>query len=105
MQKWITVPPNSTVIAPIIMPLQLAYGRLTVYVSPRFNSVTLKMANFEEKEHSEAIGKITTTKKEIFVAVKDGVLKIESLQFPGKKRMLAHELLNGVKLTENAIVL
>ena len=63
------------------------------------------MASFEEKAHSETIGKITTTKKEIFIATKDGLLKIESLQFPGKKRMLAHELLNGVKLSENAIAL
>ena len=68
-------------------------------------NVKIYLASFEEKAHSETIGKITTTKKEIFIATKDGVLKIESLQFPGKKRMLAHELLNGVKLTENAIVL
>lgn len=68
-------------------------------------NVKIYLANFEEKAHTDAVGKITTTKKEIFVMVKDGVLKIESLQFPGKKRMLAHELLNGVKLTENAIVL
>lgn len=68
-------------------------------------NVKIYLANFEEKKHLDTIGKITTTKKEIFVMVKDGVLKIESLQFPGKKRMLAHELLNGVKLTENAIVL
>ena len=68
-------------------------------------NVKIYLASFEEKAHSETIGKITTTKKEIFVMVKDGVLKIESLQFPGKKRMLAHELLNGVKLSENAIAL
>ena len=68
-------------------------------------NVKIYLASFEEKAHSETIGKITTTKKEIFIATKDGVLKIESLQFPGKKRMLAHELLNGVKLSENAIAL
>ena len=68
-------------------------------------NVKIYLASFEEKTHSETIGKITTTKKEIFITTKDGLLKIESLQFPGKKRMLAHELLNGVKLTENAIVL
>ncbi|WP_291109697.1 methionyl-tRNA formyltransferase [Flavobacterium sp. UBA6195] len=68
-------------------------------------NVKIYLASFEEKAHSETIGKITTTKKEIFVMVKDGVVKIESLQFPGKKRMLAHELLNGVKLSENAIAL
>ena len=68
-------------------------------------NVKIYLASFEEKTHSETIGKITTTKKEIFIATKDGVLKIDSLQFPGKKRMLAHELLNGVKFSENAIAL
>ena len=68
-------------------------------------NVKIYLASFEEKAHSETIGKITTTKKEIFITTKDGLLKIESLQFPGKKRMLAHELLNGVKLSENAIAL
>ena len=68
-------------------------------------NVKIYLASFEEKVHSETIGKITTTKKEIFITTKDGVLKIDSLQFPGKKRMLAHELLNGVKLSENAIAL
>lgn len=68
-------------------------------------NVKIYLASFEEKAHSGTIGKITTTKKEIFITTKDGVLKIESLQFPGKKRMLAHELLNGVKLSENAIAL
>ncbi len=63
------------------------------------------MASFEQKAHSRTIGKITKKKKEIFITTKDGVLKSESLQFPGKKRMLAHELLNGVKLSENAIAL
>ena len=59
-------------------------------------NVKIYLASFEEKAHSETIGQITTTKKEIFIATKDGILKIESLQFPGKKRMLAHELLNGI---------
>ena len=68
-------------------------------------NVKIYLASFEEKAHSNAIGKITTTKNEIFIAVKDGVLKIDSLQFPGKKRMLAHELLNGISFSENAMAL
>lgn len=68
-------------------------------------NVKIYLASFEEKAHSETIGKITTTKKEILIATKDGLLKIESLQFPGKKRMLAHELLNGISFSENAIAL
>ena len=68
-------------------------------------NVKIYIASFEKSEHSDTIGKITTTKKEIFINTKDGVLKIESLQFPGKKRMLAHELLNGISFSENAIAL
>ena len=68
-------------------------------------NVKIYLASFEVKAHSETIGKITTTKKEIFIATKDGLLKITSLQFPGKKRMLAHELLNGISFSENAIAL
>lgn len=68
-------------------------------------NVKIYLASFEEKAHTDAIGKITTTKKEIFIATKDGVLKVVSLQFPGKKRMLAHELLNGISFSENAIAL
>lgn len=68
-------------------------------------NVKIYLASFEKKKHSETIGKITTTKKEIFVSVKDGILKIKSLQFPGKRRMQSYELLNGVRLSENAIAL
>ena len=68
-------------------------------------NVKIYLASFEEKIHSDAIGKITTTKKEIFISTKDGILKRASLQFPGKKRMLAHELLNGISFSENAIAL
>lgn len=65
--------------------------------------VKIYKAIFEKQDHSDKIGKITTTKKEIFIGTKDGQLKIESLQFPGKKRMQAHELLNGISFSENAM--
>ena len=39
-------------------------------------NVKIYVASFEQKAHSETIGKITTTKKEIFITTKDGVLKI-----------------------------
>lgn len=68
-------------------------------------NVKIYAASFEEKEQTNAIGSVTTTKKEIFIATKDGVLKITSLQFPGKKRMQAHELLNGISFSEKAIAL
>lgn len=61
---------------------------------------------FEETQHGLTNGTIIIKdKKEIFIASSDGFLKIKSLQFPGKKRMTAHELLNGLSFSEDAIAL
>ena len=83
------------------------YPAAWTYIKDGENEWNVKIyaASFQEKEQTDAIGKITTTKKEIFITTKDGVLKIISLQFPGKKRMLAHELLNGISFSENAMAL
>ena len=56
------------------------------------------------EKHPYEIGKIVASKKEIKVAVNDGFIQILSLQFPGKKKMYANELLNGVTFTEQAQV-
>ena len=56
------------------------------------------------EEHSEPIGKIIATKKELKIAVANGFIQILSLQFPGKKKMTASELLNGMSFSENAFV-
>ena len=83
------------------------YPAAWTYIKDSENEWNVKIyaASFQEKEQTDAIGKISTTKKEIFITTKDGVLKIISLQFPGKKRMLAHELLNGISFSENAMAL
>ena len=57
------------------------------------------------EEHSLPNGTIQTTKKEIKVAVSNGFLQIVSLQFPGKKKMTASELLNGMTFSDEALVL
>ena len=51
--------------------------------------------------HDYAIGSLITTKKEMKIAVLGGFIHVLSLQFPGKKKMLAHELLNGVTFSES----
>ncbi len=56
------------------------------------------------EKHAFEIGKIIATKKEIKIAVKDGFISILSLQFPGKKRMITSELLNGISFSEKASV-
>lgn len=54
------------------------------------------------ENHSYNIGSIITTKKEIKVAVKDGFIQILNIQFPGKKKMQANELLNGITFSDSA---
>ena len=57
---------------------------------------------FDNTAHSDEVGSVKTTKKDIKVAVKDGYIIIKSLQFPGKKRMYAYELLNGISFSDKA---
>jgi methionyl-tRNA formyltransferase len=60
-------------------------------------------ATFEATTHNKKAGTIFTTKKDFIIYTIDGFLKITCLQFPGKKKMQAHELLNGITFTEKAI--
>lgn len=61
-------------------------------------------AKLVSESHSYEIGKLISTKKEIKIAIKEGFIQLLSLQFPGKKRMPASELLNGVSFSEVAKV-
>ncbi|MAN59003.1 MAG: methionyl-tRNA formyltransferase [Flavobacteriaceae bacterium] len=67
-------------------------------------TVSLKIYNAiaEIKEHSDEIGSLRATKKEIKVAVTNGFVIITELQLPGKKKMDATSLLNGYTFKEDA---
>ena len=65
-------------------------------------NVKIYDAEFITEKHQESVGKIMTTKKEMTIAISDGYLKIYALQFPGKKKMTASELLNGMVFSEKA---
>ena len=65
-------------------------------------NVKLYDVAFTQENHSYEIGILITTKKEIKIALKDGFLHLNSLQFPGKKKMQTHELLNGIQFSEKA---
>jgi methionyl-tRNA formyltransferase len=56
------------------------------------------------EEHALPIGSIVCTKKELKIAVENGYIQILSLQFPGKKKMTASQLLNGLSFSEAAKV-
>lgn len=67
-------------------------------------NVKIYDVKFIEENHTYTIGAIITTKKEMKIAVENGFIQIESLQFPGKKKMLTHELLNGIQFSSEAFV-
>lgn len=68
-------------------------------------NVKIYETSFLKEDHQQESGKLLSTKKELKIAVKGGFLNIHSLQFPGKKRMLTHELLNGISFSENSMAL
>jgi methionyl-tRNA formyltransferase len=61
-------------------------------------------AKLISESHSHESGKLISSKKEIKIAVKDGFIQLLSLQFPGKKRMQAAEILNGITFSDEAKV-
>ena len=67
-------------------------------------AVKIYEAQFLTEKHDLIIGKLTVCKKEIKIAVANGYLKIDSIQFPGKRKMTTSELLNGFSFSENAYV-
>ncbi|RTY89652.1 methionyl-tRNA formyltransferase [Flavobacterium sp. GT3R68] len=67
-------------------------------------NVKIYAVRIVEEAHQEPIGKVLSTKKELKIAVQDGFIQVLQLQFPGKKKMSTSELLNGLPLSENAVV-
>lgn len=68
-------------------------------------NVKIYETTFEKLSHDKDSGQLIADKKEITITAIDGIIKIKSLQFPGKKRMSAGELLNGMSFSEAAIAL
>ncbi|MHA3786654.1 methionyl-tRNA formyltransferase [Flavobacterium hauense] len=67
-------------------------------------NVKVYETSFIKESHDKTVGSIIADKKEIRVVVKDGFIKINSLQLPGKKRITSKELLNGMTFSEGATV-
>ena len=67
-------------------------------------NVKIYEAKIIAEVHSEKIGKIIATKKELKIAVQGGFIQVLSLQFPAKKKMTATEFLNGMAFSEKAEV-
>jgi methionyl-tRNA formyltransferase len=65
-------------------------------------NVKIYQSSIITESHSLAIGQLVSTKKELKIAVANGFIQIESLQFPGKKKMNTAEFLNGIQFTTDA---
>lgn len=65
-------------------------------------NVKIYQSNIVIEAHTLAIGQLVCTKKGLKIAVRDGFIQIESLQFPGKKKMNTAEFLNGIQFTADA---
>jgi len=71
------------------------------------DSIYMKVyaATYQTEEHSLPIGTVVPHKKKIRIAAVGGYLDLEEIQLPGKRKMKAVEVLNGLKLEPNAHVL
>ena len=65
-------------------------------------NVKIYQSSLVKESHSLSIGQLVCTKKELKIAVQNGYIQIESLQFPGKKKMNTAEFLNGMQFTADA---
>jgi len=67
-------------------------------------SIKIYKSVFESGFHTDQAGTIYTTRKVMKVAVKDGYICIEEIQFPGKKKMDISSFLNGFEVKKQAKV-
>ncbi|TPG37807.1 methionyl-tRNA formyltransferase [Flavobacterium pectinovorum] len=67
-------------------------------------NIKIYEAKLVSAEHSHETGSLIASKKEIKIAIKKGFIQLLSLQIPGKKRMQASELLNGITFSDTAKV-
>lgn len=65
-------------------------------------NVKIHDVTYTNEKHNFNAGRFITDKKEIKIATNDGFIKVLSLQFPGKKKMKAAELLNGMQFSDSA---
>ncbi|MDC7993714.1 methionyl-tRNA formyltransferase [Altibacter sp. HG106] len=70
-------------------------------------TLTMKLhsAQFEPSEVQATPGQIIADKKSLHIIVPNGVLQVEELQLPGKRKMKAGDLLNGFTFEKDAYVL
>ncbi|WP_339836715.1 methionyl-tRNA formyltransferase [uncultured Flavobacterium sp.] len=66
-------------------------------------NVKLFEVDYVKITHTNPIGKIVSTKKEIQIFTLDGYLNVKSLQMPGKRKMETQQLLNGIVFSDESM--
>ena len=74
----------------------------TIYNNDTETTAKLYSVSKEFAKHTEAIGAIISTKKELKVAVQEGYLLINEIKLSGKKKMNSQNLLNGYVFSSNS---
>ena len=64
-------------------------------------AVKIYDATFEADQVNDPIGTVLVGKKSLKVVVKDGYIHLHELQLPGKKRLAAQAVINGLNSAEN----
>lgn len=65
-------------------------------------NIKIHDVKYTVEAHNLKPGKFIATKKTIHIATYNGFIEVLSVQFPGKKKMKAAELLNGMQFSDNA---
>ncbi|MCK0145536.1 methionyl-tRNA formyltransferase [Arenibacter sp. F26102] len=76
----------------------------TLYNGEEELFLKIYLAKMDLEPHQLKVGSIVVTKRELKVAVMGGFINLLEIQLPGKRKMATKEVLNGLKLTENAYV-
>jgi methionyl-tRNA formyltransferase len=76
----------------------------TLYNGDEALFLKIYAAKKDLEPHKLPVGTIVTNKSELKVAVEGGYLNLMEIQLPGKRKMTTKEVLNGLKLAENAYV-
>lgn len=63
-------------------------------------NVKLYDVSYTTENHGLNFGLFVTDNKEIKISTRDGFIKVDALQFPGKRKMTASELLNGMQFSD-----
>lgn len=63
-------------------------------------NVKIQDVSYRVENHEFNPGAFISNKKTICIATTDGFIEVQTLQFPGKKKMKASELLNGIQFSD-----